>query len=98
MTAEQLALYAGVVLSLAFSYVPKLSDWFAKLEATTKRLAMAGLLLVVAGAVVGLACSGFGADLGLTVSCDRAGIVGVINAFILALIANQATYALSPQK
>ncbi len=38
MTVEQLGAIAGVILSLLFSYVPGLSDWFSALPATTKRL------------------------------------------------------------
>lgn len=97
MTAESLALYAGIVLSLIFSYVPGLDGKFAALDATIKRLIMLGLLLLVALAVVGIACSGFGADLGIAVTCDKPGFVGVLQAFVLAVIANQAAYLVTPQ-
>lgn len=96
MTADSLAMYAGVALSLVFSYVPSADGWWANLAVTYKRLVMLGLLLLVALASVGLACAGFAADLGLTITCDRAGVVGIIQAFGLAVIANQAAYSLSP--
>lgn len=94
LTPESLAMLAAVVLSLAFSYIPGLSDWYGALSATHKRLIMAGLLLIVAGGAFGLSCAGIinGVD------CDRAGLIDVIWAFILAVIANQSTYALSPRK
>lgn len=94
MTAEQLAAIAGIALSLLFSYTPGLSAAFDKLEPTYKRLVIAMLLLVVAGAIFGLAC-GKVLD---TVTCDKAGIMGLVNAYIAALIANQATYLISPTK
>jgi len=95
MTAETLAMLAGAVLSLAFSYVPGLSAWFGNLEGTYKRLVMAGLLLLVAVGVAGLACAGFGPDFNLGITCDRAGLVGLFQAFMLALVANQATYSIT---
>lgn len=94
MTAEQLGALAGVILSLLFSYVPGLSDKFAGLEATTKRLVMAGLLLLVAIGALALSC----ANLVVTVECSQAGLIGLVNTFIAALVANQAAYLISPQK
>ena len=46
VTPEFLAAVAGVVLSLAFSYVPGLRDWYEALAGEFKRLIMAGVLLV----------------------------------------------------
>lgn len=40
MTSDELAAVAGVVLSLAFSYVPGLSGWFDGLRGEYKRLIM----------------------------------------------------------
>ena len=42
MDDTQLSLFAGALLSLAFSYVPGLNTWFDGQEPTTKRLIMAG--------------------------------------------------------
>jgi hypothetical protein len=97
MSAEMLAAIAGAVLSLLFSYVPGLNSWYQALEATYKRLIMLVLLIVVASASIGLACAGWGADFGLTLTCDRAGAAGLIQALILAVMANQATFTISPQ-
>jgi hypothetical protein len=95
MDASTLAAISGLVLSLVFSYVPKLNEWWEALETRQKRLYTAGLMLLVAGAAVGLACSGFGADFGLAITCDRAGVVGVVKAFIAALVANQAAFVVT---
>lgn len=96
MDANFLSATAAVLISLLFSYVPKLNTWFASLQTEYKRLIMAGALLLVAGVSVWLACAGLAADFGLSVTCDKPGIIGVVQAFILALAANQATYTLSP--
>ena len=93
MTSELLAGIAGIVLSLAFSYIPGLSTKFAKLESSTKRLIMAGLLLLTGGAAFGLSCAGVFA----TVTCDKAGALGLVSHFIMALIANQSAYSISPE-
>lgn len=97
MTADTLALFSGSVLSLLFSYVPGLNDWFEKLEVVHKRLVMLGLLVITSVVVVVLACAGLGADLGLEITCDRAGVVGVLRALILAVMANQSTYKITPR-
>jgi hypothetical protein len=94
MSAEQLAAIAGLILSLLFSYVPGLSDWYGALEPTWKRLVMVGLLLAVAGGVYGLSCG----DIITAVVCDKSGALGLIQAFFASLIANQAAYQISPRK
>ena len=95
MTVEQLALAAGTVLSLLFSYVPKFKDWFDKLEGNEKRLIMLASLFVTAAGIFGLACTG---KFDIAVACDLDGALGMFELFILAAIANQAAYKLSPHK
>jgi len=97
MSADLLAMYSGVVLSLAFAYIPSADGKWAALSATAKRLVMLALLLLVALAAVGIACAGLGADIGLAVTCDRLGVVGVLQAFVLAVIANQSAYSIAPK-
>jgi len=94
MTANELSALAGIVLSLAFSYIPKANTWFAALAAEYKRLIMLGVLLATALAVYGISCAGWFAT-GIT--CDQAGITALVQAFIAALVANQATYLITPQ-
>jgi hypothetical protein len=93
MTAETLSAVAGVVLSLAFSYVPGLAPWFGQLEATYKRLVMAGSLLIVSIVVVALSCW----NITPLVACTQDGIVALVSAFLAALVANQAAYLISPR-
>lgn len=95
MTSEQLAMIAGIILSLAFSYIPKLSDWFQTLEPTMKRLIMAGLLLLVAVGSYLLSCVWV---VIVVITCDRGGVMHLVMIFIAALVANQAAFMISPQK
>ena len=94
MSAEQLAAIAGLILSLCFSYIPGLSDWYGALDSTKKRLVMAILLLGIAGGAFGLSC----ANIWTSVTCDKPGVLGLIQVLITALVANQAVYQLSPRK
>lgn len=99
MSADSIALYAGVVLSLLFSYVPGLNSWFGALDGIVKRLVMLGLLVLVAVISYGLACLGWAADVGLAgVACTKVGFAELVKALITAVIANQGAYAISPQK
>lgn len=98
MTAESLVLIAGAVLSLAFSYIPGLNVKFAALSSTTKRLIMLALLAVVAGASYGLSCLGWGLAWGITLVCDQAGFQALLTQFVLALVASQGMYGLSPEQ
>lgn len=93
MTSELLSSIAGIVLSLVFSYVPGINSAFGALKSETKRLIMAGLLLIVAGSAFGLSCAG----LWPTVTCDQDGALGLIGNLVAALIANQAAYSISPE-
>lgn len=96
MTADTLAATAGILLSLVFSYIPKFSTWYGLKEDATKRLIMLGALVVVSGVAFGLACSGMAADFGLPLTCDKTGAIALLRSFAVAAIANQTTYALSP--
>jgi hypothetical protein len=64
---------------------------------TRKRLVMLACLALTAGASFGLACSGWGTYFGLSLSCTQGGAAELLRAFILALIANQATHRISPR-
>jgi hypothetical protein len=70
-----------------------LSGWFDEKNPTEKRLLMAVVLLVATAAIFGLSCAGV-----LTVaSCNQPGALGLVSALIAALVANQATYTISPK-
>ena len=93
MSAELLAGIGGVVFSLLFSYFPGLSGWYDPLPADKKRLIMLGVLLVSALGVFGLACI----NIYNLVACNAVGAWALLEYFVLAAIANQAAYSLSPR-
>jgi len=97
MSADSLSLIAGTALTLIFSYVPGLNTKFAEKPAEIKRLIMLGLLVVVAAAVYGVSCLGYGEGFGITVVCDQQGAVALAQALVIAIIANQSVYAVSPK-
>ena len=94
MDAVQLSAIAGLILSLAFSYIPGLNTWFGALVAQQKQLIMGGLLIVIAAVIFGLGCAGL-APSGVTVECTTAGAYGFIQIVIAALVANQSTYLIT---
>ncbi len=91
MTAETLSLIVGTALSLAFSYLPGLRDWFESQSASVKQLVMGVLLMVFSVGVFALAC----AQLNEAVTCDKPGALGLVDVLLKALVANQATYLIT---
>jgi hypothetical protein len=91
MDAEFLAGTAGIVLSLLFSYVPGLNDWFNALEGIHKRLVMGALLVLVGAGAYGLACAGLLAS----IACNQDGAIVVVRAIVAALITNQSVYQIT---
>jgi hypothetical protein len=94
LSPELLASVAGILLSLAFSYIPGLRVKWAAVEPDKQRLIMLGLIALTAGAIFGLGCAGW---LNINLSCDQAGVQKLISMLILAMIANQSVYQISPQ-
>ena len=95
MTAEQLAMVSGVVLSLGFSYIPKFKDWFNSFDGNVKRLVTLAVLFVTALGVFGLSCTG---KFDYGIACDLDGAIGLVEVLVITTIANQATYQLTPKE
>ena len=93
MNAELLVAVAGVVFSLLFSYFPGLSNWYDPLPSDKKRLIMLAVLALSGVGVFVLACFG---KYNL-VACDAVGAWEMLEYFVLAAVANQAAYQLSPR-
>jgi hypothetical protein len=55
------------------------------------------LLVLVAGGAFSLACADLGLGLGITLACDQSGAFGLLQTLIMALVANQATYSITPK-
>ena len=56
MENNLLVMIAGVVLSLAFGYVPGLREWYAALDGVRKAQVMAGVCLASAVGVFAASC------------------------------------------
>jgi hypothetical protein len=97
MSAETLAMAAGIILTLTFSYVPGLNTRFSCLSPETKRLIMLGLLILVSAGALGIACAGLGEVFEVTLTCDELGLTQLAKALVAAIIANQGVYAISPR-
>jgi len=87
LTSETLSALAGLALSLAATYLPGFAPWYRALDSQRKQLLMLALL---AGVALGL-CLIF-AGLGRPADLEH-----LAEAFIAALVANQAAYRISPQ-
>ena len=96
MSAESLSLVAGTLLSLIFSYVPRVHNSYSNLEPTMKRLIMLGLLLVVSGSIFGFSCLGWAQEWGMAITCNQSGFMALIRQTLIAIMANQSVYAISP--
>lgn len=89
ITPEQLAITAGIIISLAVQYIPGLAPWYDAQGPTTKRGLMLAALFVAAVGVLAYQCRGDGA-------CYAANWETALTAFVAALIANQATARILP--
>ncbi len=97
-TQAQLALVTGGVLSLAFTFVPFLKNWFDERTPEERAQVMAVLIVAVGFAVTGLSCAGVLTD----IPCTREGVkeffLGAIVNSLFALSANQATHQITKKK
>lgn len=92
MESNVLVMVAGVILALAFGYVPGLRDWYEALDGVRKAQVMAGLLLLAAGGLYAAACY---TPWSVGVTCGEPGLWQLLEMLMAALVANQATYLLA---
>lgn len=98
MSTETLTAAAGILISLACSYIPKLKDKYAALDGTQKRLMMLTALLAITAGTFGLSCAKVAIAGVVLVTCDQVGAISLIQPFIAALVANQAAFLISPNR
>lgn len=102
MSIDIFAGFVGVVVSLAFSYVPQLRQWFESLDekfgdelgGNYKRLVMLGFAAATAAGVVGLACIGRYSG----VTCDQNGVWEMLRVFVAFAVMNQTAFSLAPRR
>lgn len=91
MTSDTLSAAAGILLSLAFSYLSGLRGWYASQAPEHRALVMLAALLIAGLVAFGLSCAG----LQVVVPCSQPGAWSLVTAFVAAAIANQTTYSLT---
>ena len=94
MSTDELAGTAGILISVAVSYVPGLADKYAALDGTQNRLVMLLALILAAALVYGLSC----ANVLAVITCSQRDLVGLVRTVVLAVIANQAAYLITPAR
>lgn len=97
MNASQISTIAAIILSLVFSYIPGAKDAFDKLNGTAKRLYMLLAVAVTTCTIFALACWPLVKDV-IPIQCTQTGAIALITYFVQAMIANQATYLISPRR
>lgn len=90
---DLLAALAGIVLSLAFAYIPQAREWFDALSPTYKRLTMLALLAVSAFIIWLGACIGWVS----AYQCTPQDARQLAWLFVQALVANQAAFLIAPK-
>lgn len=84
-----LSTLSGSVLSLFFSYIPGLKEWFGLLDGQKKSLITLCALVLTTAGMYAISCTGI---YNVGVSCDKIGLVELVKVFFAALVANQGTY------
>lgn len=86
-----IGLITGAV-SVAFSYIPFLYNWYSPLAAGTKKLIMAALILVSALVIFGLDCANL---LNTSLTCTASDLNDIVYAVMFGAATNQAIYSLT---
>ena len=90
---ELISAGVGVILSLIFSYIPPLAQWYYGIDEKYRGLVMVGLTILSALGIFGLSCTG----LFNWVACTKAGALDLVKAVLIILGSNQIAYMVSPE-
>lgn len=93
LTPEWLAIAAGAVISLLFSYIPGLNVWYAGKSEQFKKLFMLGVLVVVTGVLIAAMCLNIITIQGAV--CEKASLMTFLFSLALAVMSNQSVFGLS---
>lgn len=88
MTPETISALVGIVLSLAFGYLPGLRTWYDSLQSEQKAALMGLLIVVIAAGSLAYACK-------LEAACLTLNWEQAFSVLIAALVANQSVYAIA---
>jgi hypothetical protein len=95
VSPEALVAIAGFVISLLFTYIPKLNTWYAGMSEDYKKLFMLVVLLITTTVTFVLGCSQLIAIENFT--CGRQDLLNWIWMFVLSLGVNQGTHLAFPK-
>ena len=93
LSPEFLAGLGGGLLTLAFSYIPRLRTWYGGKDDVSKSLIMAAGIGIVAVLILLSSCF----NLWIIIQCVKPGILDFLKLVGIALVVNQSTYKISPQ-
>lgn len=91
MDTTLISTVSGSALSLAFSYLPGLQDWYQTLDSKGRAWVMLGAMLATSIGLFIASCSGQY----ITVACTQDGAIEMAKFFFAALVANQSTFAIT---
>jgi hypothetical protein len=94
MTSEILSGWAGVVLSLVFTYLPGVKVRFGGMGERGKIAATLASLLLVSVGVFLLSCG----DVKVLVACTKEGALQLFTLFFYAAAGSQFAFVLTPKK
>jgi cytochrome c biogenesis factor len=94
VTEDWYVLVFGVLLSLACSYVPGMSTWYAKQTSEYKSLFMLIGIFVIMAVTYTLTCYGL---ITSNLTCSMNGALNALVVYILTLAVNAGVYTHSPQ-
>ncbi len=96
--AKLLAGAFGIIISILFTILPKVSDWYySKVGEQYRGLVMAGIGLVVSVLLYLFSCVWPIEIPGVVITCGNEGIVTILLAFVIFMTTNQVTYMASPE-
>jgi len=95
VTPELIAAIIGALISVLFSYFPKLNTLFAALAENQKKLIMLGLMVLVSGVIYLGDCvlNWWVTDL----VCGQEGLWRLATILISSIVGNQGVFSLTPQ-
>ncbi len=94
VTPQLIAGVLSIIFSLLFTYFPKLNTWYAGLTTEAKSGIMILGTALISGFLYLASCQAW---LVTDLVCTQEGLIGLVKIFFVALVANQATYLVSPQ-
>lgn len=86
----------GVLLQLAFRYLPKFSDWYQ--SQTNKGAIALAFSAGIGGVYFALSCSPYAAQLKIALACTQDGVFTLLNAIFIIATTQQLTFLFSRNK